>query len=113
MELRALQNIATERDSRACGSSRVAALVGELEGGVAARQVDADAHGLRELPELYNEAQAGAEQHHIAGVLLHQVQEDDDLRQQSDSLETCRAFSKAIFSAPRLSPFHDTISYST
>ncbi len=68
---------------RCSANSRVAAPISKLELGVSSGPVQADAHGLRQLPEFYDESQARAEKHHIAGVLLHQVQKDDDLHHSS------------------------------
>jgi len=63
----------------------VAGLVGEVHPGEAAAAVDGDVHRARDLPQLDQQADAAADEHDVAGVVVQQVQEDDQLARARES----------------------------
>ena len=58
---------------------QITCFVLKSEHGIACRGVKGDIHGLGHLPELYDSADARAEEDHIAGLTVQEIQEDHQL----------------------------------
>jgi hypothetical protein len=67
----------------------VGVFVGKLDLRIRARAVNCDVHGLRNLPKLDEQAQERTEEDHEARIVVHEVQQDDQLCTPPKNCQTC------------------------